>query len=94
MSSRPWAAPRTTIDPDILPPSIAIMHVLAPYRQVPDDARRLEGELRFDAGAHYRVESPSYRFRWRRRQKPVHAAATTSGRQPRSHEDQGLRLKH
>ncbi|MFG2059030.1 hypothetical protein ACGFI9_33925 [Micromonospora sp. NPDC048930] len=39
--------------------------LLAPYRQVPDDARLLAGELRFDAGAHYRVDRLGYWFRWR-----------------------------
>ncbi|MFG2834311.1 hypothetical protein ACGFZH_22740 [Streptomyces zaomyceticus] len=39
--------------------------LLAPYRQAPDDARRLVGEVRFDAGPHYRVEGPDYWFRWR-----------------------------
>ncbi|MET9888104.1 hypothetical protein ABZZ20_34280 [Streptomyces sp. NPDC006430] len=39
--------------------------LLAPYRQAPDDARHLVGELRFDAGARYRVEGLDYWFRWR-----------------------------
>lgn len=39
--------------------------MLAPYRGAPDDARRLVGELRFDAGARYRVEGLDYWFRWR-----------------------------
>jgi hypothetical protein len=39
--------------------------LLAPYRQAPDDARLLVGELRFDAGARYRVEGLDYWFRWR-----------------------------
>lgn len=39
--------------------------LLAPFRQVPDDARWLAGELRFDAGARYRAEGPGYWFRWR-----------------------------
>ncbi|WP_327135884.1 hypothetical protein OG311_37925 (plasmid) [Streptomyces sp. NBC_01343] len=38
--------------------------LLAPDRQAPDDARRLVGELRFDAGARYRVEGLDYWFRW------------------------------
>nr|WP_223186852.1 hypothetical protein [Streptomyces sp. CBMA29] len=39
--------------------------LLAPYRQLPDDARRLVGEVRFDAGARYRVEGLDYWIRWR-----------------------------
>jgi hypothetical protein len=39
--------------------------LLAPYRRLPDDARRRVGELRFEPGAHYRVEGPGYWFRWR-----------------------------
>jgi hypothetical protein len=39
--------------------------LLAPHRQVPDDARRLVGEMRFTAGARYQVEGPDYWFRWR-----------------------------
>ncbi|MFH9968967.1 hypothetical protein ACH4PR_48175 [Streptomyces mirabilis] len=39
--------------------------LLAQYRQAPDDARRLVGEVRFDAGARYRVEGLNYWFRWR-----------------------------
>ena len=39
--------------------------LLAPFRQVPDDARWLAGESRSDAGARYRVEGPGYWFRWR-----------------------------
>ncbi|WP_327159381.1 hypothetical protein OG988_18975 [Streptomyces zaomyceticus] len=39
--------------------------LLAPYRQARDDARRLVGEVRFDAGARYRVEGLDYWFRWR-----------------------------
>jgi hypothetical protein len=39
--------------------------LLAPHRDAPDDARRLVGELRFDAGARYRVEGVDYWFRWR-----------------------------
>jgi hypothetical protein len=39
--------------------------LLAPFRQAPDDARWLVGELRFDAGARYRVEGLDYWFRWR-----------------------------
>ncbi|MFF3918418.1 hypothetical protein ACFYZB_34020 [Streptomyces sp. NPDC001852] len=39
--------------------------LLAPHRQAPDDARRLVGELRLDAGARYRVEGLDYWFRWR-----------------------------
>ncbi|MEW1914579.1 hypothetical protein AB0442_40420 [Kitasatospora sp. NPDC085895] len=39
--------------------------LLAPHRQVPDGAERLVGEVRFDAGARYRVEGPDYWFRWR-----------------------------
>ncbi|WP_405762927.1 hypothetical protein OG234_31110 [Streptomyces sp. NBC_01420] len=39
--------------------------LLAPYRRAPDDARLLAGELRFDAGARYRVEGLDYWFRWR-----------------------------
>ncbi len=39
--------------------------LLAPHRQAPDDARRLVGELRFVAGARYRVEGLDYWFRRR-----------------------------
>ncbi|GGY77552.1 hypothetical protein [Streptomyces omiyaensis] len=39
--------------------------LLARYRQAPDDARRLVGEVRFGAGARYRAEGPDYWFRWR-----------------------------
>ena len=39
--------------------------LLAPFRQVPDEARRLAGDLRFDAGARYRVEGLDYWFRRR-----------------------------
>ncbi|MFI5666413.1 hypothetical protein [Streptomyces sp. NPDC051704] len=39
--------------------------LLAQYRQAPDDAKRLVGEVRFDAGARYRVEGLDYWFRWR-----------------------------
>lgn len=39
--------------------------LLAPFRQVPDDARWLVGELRFDAGTRYRAGGPGYWFRWR-----------------------------
>ena len=39
--------------------------LLAPHRQAPDGARRLVGELRFGAGARYRVEGLDYWFRWR-----------------------------
>jgi hypothetical protein len=39
--------------------------LLAPHRQPPDDARRLVGEMRFDAGGRYRVEGMGYWFRWR-----------------------------
>ncbi|MFG2304524.1 hypothetical protein [Actinacidiphila glaucinigra] len=39
--------------------------LLAPCRQTPDDARQLVGEVRFDAGARYRVEGLDYWFRWR-----------------------------
>ncbi|MFF5336076.1 hypothetical protein [Streptomyces sp. NPDC013181] len=39
--------------------------LLAPHRLAPDDARRLVGELRFVAGARYRVEGLDYWFRWR-----------------------------
>jgi hypothetical protein len=38
--------------------------LLTPHRRVPDDARRLGGELRFDAGDRYRVDGPGYWFRW------------------------------
>ncbi|MFD5818343.1 hypothetical protein [Streptomyces sp. NPDC127038] len=38
--------------------------LLASYRQAPDDARLLVGEMRFDAGARYRVEGLDYWFRW------------------------------
>ena len=41
--------------------------LLAPFRQAPDDARWLVGELRFDAGARYRVDGLDYWFRWRPR---------------------------
>ncbi|MFE2412641.1 hypothetical protein ACFXDE_30290 [Kitasatospora sp. NPDC059408] len=39
--------------------------LLASHRQVPAGARRLVGELRFVAGARYRVDGPGYWFRWR-----------------------------
>ncbi|MEV8406042.1 hypothetical protein AB0R12_09555 [Streptomyces niveus] len=39
--------------------------LLAPQREAPDSARRLVGELRFVAGARYRVEGLNYWFRWR-----------------------------
>ncbi|MFI0412238.1 hypothetical protein [Actinomadura sp. 3N508] len=39
--------------------------LLAPYRRVPDGARRLRGEVRFDAGTRYRVDGVDYWFRWR-----------------------------
>ncbi|WP_333740511.1 hypothetical protein [Streptomyces sp. IBSBF 2806] len=39
--------------------------LLVPYRQAPHDARRLVGEVRFDAGARYRVDGLDYWFRWR-----------------------------
>ncbi|MFF7492831.1 hypothetical protein [Streptomyces rubiginosohelvolus] len=39
--------------------------LLAPHRLAPDDARRLVGEMRFVAGARYRVEGLDYWFRWR-----------------------------
>ncbi|APU40424.1 hypothetical protein [Streptomyces sp. TN58] len=39
--------------------------LLASHRQVPDDARQLVGELRFDGGARYRVGGVDYWFRWR-----------------------------
>ncbi|WP_285752350.1 hypothetical protein [Lentzea sp. NBRC 105346] len=39
--------------------------LLKQYRQVPDDARRLVGEVRFDAGARHRAEGVDYWFRWR-----------------------------
>lgn len=39
--------------------------LLMPYRQLPDAARRLVGEVRFDAGARYRVDGVDYWFRWR-----------------------------
>ncbi|MFJ8133936.1 hypothetical protein [Streptomyces hydrogenans] len=39
--------------------------LLAQYRQATDDARRLVGEVSFDAGARYRVEGLDYWFRWR-----------------------------
>ncbi|MFD8740433.1 hypothetical protein ACFV06_36735 [Streptomyces sp. NPDC059618] len=39
--------------------------LLAPYRQTPDGARRLLGEVRFGTGARYQVEGPDYWFRWR-----------------------------
>lgn len=39
--------------------------LLMPYRQVPDHARRLLGEVRFDAGARYRAEGLDYWFLWR-----------------------------
>ncbi|WP_395292266.1 hypothetical protein ACF9IK_00610 [Kitasatospora hibisci] len=39
--------------------------LLKPHRQVPDDVRRLVGELRFDAGARYRIDGLDYWFRWR-----------------------------
>lgn len=39
--------------------------LLAPYRQLPEGVRRLVGEVRFDAGARYRVDGVDYWFRWR-----------------------------
>ncbi len=39
--------------------------LLAPHRQMPQDARRLVGEVRFDAGDRYRVEGVDFWFRWR-----------------------------
>ncbi|MFF3675522.1 hypothetical protein ACFYYS_16185 [Streptomyces sp. NPDC002120] len=39
--------------------------LLAPHRQPADDVRRLVGEVRFDAGARYRVDGLDYWFRWR-----------------------------
>lgn len=39
--------------------------LLVPYRQAPDVAQRLVGEVRFDAGARYRVDGVDYLFRWR-----------------------------
>ncbi|MFD8019550.1 hypothetical protein ACFV6G_03895 [Streptomyces lavendulae] len=39
--------------------------LLVPHHQAPDSARRLVGELRFVAGARYRVEGLDYWFRWR-----------------------------
>ncbi|MEU6237602.1 hypothetical protein [Kitasatospora sp. NPDC047058] len=39
--------------------------LLAPHRQVPADARRLVGELRFDSGARYRADGLDYWFQWR-----------------------------
>ncbi|MEE1768778.1 hypothetical protein PUR34_11550 [Streptomyces sp. JV185] len=39
--------------------------LLAPHRLPPDDVRQLVGELRFVAGARYRVEGLDYWFRWR-----------------------------
>ncbi|SBT39227.1 hypothetical protein [Micromonospora auratinigra] len=41
--------------------------LLTPYREVPPGARRLLGELRHDAGAHYRIDGPGYWFRWHTR---------------------------
>lgn len=38
---------------------------LAPYRQAPDGARRLVGEVRFDAGDRYRPDGVDHWFRWR-----------------------------
>ncbi|MEU4101761.1 hypothetical protein AB0F16_14370 [Streptomyces tanashiensis] len=38
--------------------------LLAPYRQTPDGARRLLGEVRFDAGDRYRPDGVDDWFRW------------------------------
>lgn len=43
-----------------------LQRLLAPHRRMPDDAPRLACDMRFDAGARYRVEGPGYWFRWRR----------------------------
>jgi len=39
--------------------------LLAPHREAPSDARRLIAEVRFDAGARYRLEGVDYWIRWR-----------------------------
>lgn len=39
--------------------------LLAPYRQAPDDTRRLAGEVRYDKAGPYAVEGPNFWFRWR-----------------------------
>ncbi|MGW6732463.1 hypothetical protein [Streptomyces sp. NPDC055013] len=40
--------------------------LLAPYRQAPDGARRLVGEVRFDSGdRRYRLDGVDHWFRWR-----------------------------
>ncbi|MEV4431041.1 hypothetical protein AB0K23_38035 [Streptomyces sp. NPDC049602] len=39
--------------------------LLAPHRLAPDDVSQLVVELRFVAGARYRVEGLDYWFRWR-----------------------------
>jgi hypothetical protein len=44
-----------------------LTRLLERFRQAPDDARQLVGELRFDHGARYRVDGPDYWFRWRPR---------------------------
>ncbi|MFF4424057.1 hypothetical protein ACFY04_25295 [Streptomyces sp. NPDC001549] len=38
--------------------------LLAPHRQSAEGARRLVGELAFDAGDRYRADGPDYWFRW------------------------------
>lgn len=38
--------------------------LLAPFRQAPHSARRLVAEVRFDAGARYRVDGVGYWLRW------------------------------
>ncbi|MEV4559257.1 hypothetical protein AB0K51_20025 [Kitasatospora sp. NPDC049285] len=42
-----------------------LARLLAPHRQAPDGAKRLLAEVRFDAGARYRVEGLDYWLRWR-----------------------------
>lgn len=38
--------------------------LLAQYRQAPEDARQMIGEVRFDAGTRYRVNGVGYWMRW------------------------------
>ncbi len=41
-----------------------LTRLLEQHRQAPDNALRRIGELRFDAGDHYRPDGPDYWFRW------------------------------
>ncbi|MFF2194980.1 hypothetical protein [Streptomyces sp. NPDC058157] len=49
--------------------------MLEPHRRVPDGARRLVAELRFDGGSRYRADGLDYWFRWR---PPVPGAGAAS----------------